>query len=310
MNDRPSPTKFRLIQYAAVDWRHLELLGNVRRMDEPVRAAFLRELIVDSRRVTNEELALLLGPMTGWRERLVAAWLAGIDGRASHRERFGELLIASKQTYAGAGYCFALACFATPADAEILCEYLDRYLPRLDLVYDQDWAIAALRDIDARLGTEHAARFTVPDGLWEQWARKWRASTADLGNRRPFTAELRSLVERAREAKPPTAATSRTVKLPDEWAPIAPEDSARYIAELAVDIRAEARHMLEGVPLLAVAHCDRRHQLLFEVVEDPVCWALVKLSRASPPGLLSSHSTTWLYASPETAAAGLREHGS
>ncbi|MFI7157291.1 DUF6000 family protein [Micromonospora chalcea] len=39
-----------------------------------------------------------------------------------------------------------------------LTAYLDRYLPRLDLRYDQDWALGALRCVDLRLGTSHADR--------------------------------------------------------------------------------------------------------------------------------------------------------
>ncbi|AWE54745.1 hypothetical protein DC008_22500 [Streptomyces nigra] len=104
-----------------------------------------------------------------WRSRLTAAWLIGVDRRDRFRERIGDLLLASEVGFSGGAYCFALARFGTHADAEILAAYLDHYLPRTDLRYDQHAALGALLRLDAHLGTHHADRFTRPDGLWDQW---------------------------------------------------------------------------------------------------------------------------------------------
>ncbi len=71
--------------------------------------------------------------------------------------------------YAGGGYCFALARFGDHQGAEILTAYLNRYLPRTDLHYDQPVALGALLHIDSRLGTAHAAPFTAPGGLYQGW---------------------------------------------------------------------------------------------------------------------------------------------
>ncbi|MFI8087249.1 DUF6000 family protein [Streptomyces sp. NPDC086080] len=65
----------------------------------------------------------------------------------------------------------AAARFGTHADAEILTAYLDHYLPRTDLHYDQPAALGALLRLDALLGTRHADRFTEPDGLWDEWVK-------------------------------------------------------------------------------------------------------------------------------------------
>lgn len=105
-----------------------------------------------------------------WRARLTAAVLAGLTRRTALRDRIGTLLLASELVYAGQGYCFALASFGTPRDAAVLTEYLDRYLPRTPLRYDQPWALAALLHIDRTLDTHHAARFMTADGLWRRWA--------------------------------------------------------------------------------------------------------------------------------------------
>ncbi|WP_418958894.1 DUF6000 family protein [Streptomyces tritici] len=133
----------------------------------PHAEGFIRHLVDDAATISDAELEALLG--YEWRSRLTAGWLIGVDRRASFRERLGDLLLASEFCYSGGAYCFALARFGTPADAEILTAYLDHYLPRTDLRYDQPAALGALLRLDARLGTHHADRFTQPGGLWDEW---------------------------------------------------------------------------------------------------------------------------------------------
>ncbi|MGW1934755.1 DUF6000 family protein [Streptomyces sp. NPDC001919] len=130
---------------------------------------FTRHLLNDAAAITDEELAALLA--YEWRSRLTAAWLIGVDRRERFRDRVGDLLLASEVCYSGGAYCFALARFGTHADAEILTAYLDHYLPRTDLHYDQPSALGALLRLDAHLGTHHADRFTEPDGLWDEWVK-------------------------------------------------------------------------------------------------------------------------------------------
>ncbi|WP_051969149.1 DUF6000 family protein [Kitasatospora azatica] len=296
-------------RYASVDRRHLELLhGNVqrRRLEPTERTAFFRELIADSKRVIDQEFAALLADGSGWRERLVAAWMAGIGGHTQQRRRIGELLIESRQTYAGQGYCFALACLGTPTDAQILCDYLDKYLRRPDLYYDQHWAIGALLDIDTQLGSNYAERFTTPDGLWQQWAPD--KSPEYLEAQKNRVAELRALVEEARQADP-AGPDQRAVSLPAGWVPIPGHDRAVFEAELVAEVSVDLKpnHPLAKRPLVAVAHCSQRDHVLFEIAENPIRWALVELSWSGQPEPgIRPH---WdFFASPETAAAGLREH--
>ncbi|WP_329028691.1 DUF6000 family protein [Streptomyces sp. NBC_01423] len=141
--------------------------GRFLRPEWPHGEHFARQLIDDAATITDAELEALLG--YEWRSRLTAAWLIGVDRRDRFRERIGDLLLASEVCFSGSAYCFALARFGTHADAEILTAYLDRYLPRTDLRYDQPAALGALLRLDTRLGTHHADRFTRPDGLWDQW---------------------------------------------------------------------------------------------------------------------------------------------
>ena len=141
--------------------------GRFLRPEWPHGESFAHHLIDDAATITDAELEALLG--YEWRSRLTAAWLIGVDRRDRFRERIGDLLLTSEVCFSGSAYCFALARFGTHADAEILTAYLDHYLPRTDLRYDQHAALGALLRLDARLGTHHADRFTRPDGLWDQW---------------------------------------------------------------------------------------------------------------------------------------------
>lgn len=100
--------------------------------------------------------------------------------RTEFRSRIGELLLASEGPYAGAAYCASLATFATEADVKLLDSYLERYLRRSDLFYDQAFALGALLPLDRALGSEHPARFLAPDGLWQQWLAGPPVKSPDL----------------------------------------------------------------------------------------------------------------------------------
>jgi Family of unknown function (DUF6000) len=150
--------------------RYLMLLGgNFMTMDTAARASFLQQLAASARQASDHDLGMLLD--SGWRPRLTASWLIGLDRRQQFRQRIGELLLASDSPYAGQGYCLALARFATSADAELLASYLDAYMPQPDKRYDQHWALGALLYLDEQLAADRAGRFLTDGGLWQQWSR-------------------------------------------------------------------------------------------------------------------------------------------
>jgi hypothetical protein len=149
--------------------RYLGLLhANFLQVQDPGHNTFATALAEDARQISDTDLGTLLE--FEWRARLTAAWLIGLDQRTQFRQTVGDLLLESELVYAGEGYCFALSRFAQPEDADILIAYLDRYLPRADCHYNQDAAIGALLHLDQKLGTDHAQRFIVPEGLWYQSA--------------------------------------------------------------------------------------------------------------------------------------------
>jgi hypothetical protein len=154
-------------RYVTPERRYLKLGGPMLRLQSPEYDRFVRRLSEDAGVITAEEIATLLEG--GWRERRTAAWLIAVSQRTEFRERLGGLLLASEVCCVGLAYCVALASFATPRDAGLLAAYLDHYLRRPDLAYDQTVAMGALLYIDLNLGGDQAARFLVPGGLWQQW---------------------------------------------------------------------------------------------------------------------------------------------
>ncbi|MGW2872043.1 DUF6000 family protein [Kitasatospora sp. NPDC001225] len=147
--------------------RYLRLGGSLLRLSRPERLVFARELVQAASEITPAELDVLFEG--GWRERKTASWLVVVAGRTEFRSRIGELLMASEGPYAGAAYCVTLATFGESTDADLLCRYLDRYLLRPDLDYDQGFALGALLHLDATLGSERASGYLAEGGLWTQW---------------------------------------------------------------------------------------------------------------------------------------------
>lgn len=179
--------------------RYLDLLhGNFLNLPDWKRAEFFQALVRDARQVTDTELEIMLAPgeFAGWRERLTAAWLIGLDQRTQFRGVLADLLLESDLVYAGQGYSFALTRFGQPRDADILTGYLERYLPQRDCHYDQDWVLGGLLHLDEVLGMDRAGRFLIPGGLW---------SGSSISRENPLDchlriAELLRFADRAMEA--------------------------------------------------------------------------------------------------------------
>lgn len=111
--------------------RYMRLGGSSLRLSGPERDLFVGELVQAAGEITPRELGILFEG--GWRERRTASWLVAVAGRTEFRSRIGELLLASGGPYQGS-LCIALATFGTSADADLLCKYLDRYLPEADQI--------------------------------------------------------------------------------------------------------------------------------------------------------------------------------
>ncbi|MFJ6636716.1 DUF6000 family protein [Streptomyces sp. NPDC091376] len=165
------------------------------------RSAFLRGVAQAAYEITPAELGILFEG--GWRERKTAAWLAAVAHRTEFRDLIGRLLLASEGPYAGTAYCVALAKFGTAADAEPLSAYLDHYLSRPDLDYDQPTALGTLLYLDKVLDSDSASRFIAPGGPWDRWLEARVAAALDPHDCQRGIQELCGFVDETAETFAP-----------------------------------------------------------------------------------------------------------
>jgi hypothetical protein len=147
---------------------YLQLLhGNFLRLEGEELTSFVNSMRKVLSKIKPHQIEQLL--QIAWREQLTGAWLAGFKNWTQFTDPIGNLLIPSITCYAGQGYCFALASFATAESADYLCRYLNDYLPQKDKYYDQIWAMSALIWIDKVKGTDYSSKYLEPEGLWESF---------------------------------------------------------------------------------------------------------------------------------------------
>lgn len=101
-----------------------------------------------------------------WRPSIVGALFAAIGCRHQHCDHIGRLLLRSDVCFAGRGYAMAMVRFNSPAAIDYLCNYLDHYLARPDLFFEQGVVMAALSQLDRLNGTNKVDDFT---SRWEDF---------------------------------------------------------------------------------------------------------------------------------------------
>lgn len=97
--------------------------------------------------ITSEVVAKLLGD-ANWRSRSVGAFYAALLNMTGFQEQIGSLLLKSEVCYAGTSYCRTLAEFNDQRSIDYLNQYLDYYLTKKDLWFDQGDAMGALAHLD------------------------------------------------------------------------------------------------------------------------------------------------------------------
>jgi hypothetical protein len=108
-----------------------------------------------------------------WRPRLTGAFFAGLKRFNSVEDHIGRLLVRSDLCFAGKLYCVALAEFNTSVGLDYLRRYLEYYLTRLDLDYDQGDAMGAVAWLDERNGTRHFESFKPRWNTYVE-AKSWK----------------------------------------------------------------------------------------------------------------------------------------
>lgn len=184
-------------RFVTPDRRYLRLGGGLLRLSSVERSTFVRDLAQAAYDITPAELGILFEG--GWRERKTAAWLVAVAHRTEFRDLIGRLLLASEGPYAGAAYCVALAKFGSAADTALLSAYLDHYLSRPDLDYDQAVVLGTLLYLDGALGSDHTTRFLAPGGPWDRWLEVRAVAALDPQNCRQAVQRLCAFVDETAE---------------------------------------------------------------------------------------------------------------
>jgi hypothetical protein len=108
-----------------------------------------------------------------WRPRLTGAFFAALKRFDYFEDHLGRLLVRSDLCFAGNLYCVALTEFNSPNGMSYLKKYLDYYLTRPDLDYNQTEAMGAMAYLDDKNGT---AIFESYRPLWDKYiaAKTWK----------------------------------------------------------------------------------------------------------------------------------------
>lgn len=93
-----------------------------------------------------------------WRSRQTGAFFAALTNQTQFIDIIGVHLLKSEVCYAGDTYCKVLAFFNSAKSIEYLNLYLDHYLKKLDLWFDQRQAMESILYLDKLNGTNHFER--------------------------------------------------------------------------------------------------------------------------------------------------------
>ena len=109
----------------------------------------------------------LLGEFN-WRHRIVGAYFTAIHPDYELEDPIGNLFLRSDVCLAGRGYCLALASYNNQKSIIFLRKYLNYYLKKPDLPFDQPSAMAALAYLDKMNHTQHLQEF-IPQ--WNEFVQ-------------------------------------------------------------------------------------------------------------------------------------------
>ncbi len=102
-----------------------------------------------------------------WGERMVGAFFCAIENLTEFEDIIGIHFLKSELVHQGKGFSLALASFSSDQSILYLKTYLDYYLTRKDLFYEQNYAMSALKWIDEKNKSEHSKEFEKRYFEWE-----------------------------------------------------------------------------------------------------------------------------------------------
>lgn len=110
--------------------------------------------------ITPEITLTLLGDFN-WRTRLVGAYFSTIKDYKEQIEIIGTHFLKSEVCCVGHIYALIFAFYNNEKAIKYLTEYLDYYLQKPELYFDQESALEALKYIDITNGTNYCEKYTL-----------------------------------------------------------------------------------------------------------------------------------------------------
>lgn len=137
----------------------LPLYMNIRNMHDRSWVDYLIQYKED---ITEKITLALLGDFN-WRTRTVGAYLSALKGYSNQIDIIGTHLLKSEVCYAGDLYAVILAYYNQPETVAYLNRYLEYYLQKPELYFDQEAVLETIAYLDTVNKTNHLSRH------WNQW---------------------------------------------------------------------------------------------------------------------------------------------
>ena len=118
---------------------------------------WINKLTSVKKEITTEIIGKNLGDFN-WRTRQTGAFFSAITNQTQFIDIIGTHLLKSEVCYAGSVYCKVFASFNLPKCVDYLNLYLDYYLTKPDLWFDQRDAMEAILYLDKINSTNHFDR--------------------------------------------------------------------------------------------------------------------------------------------------------
>ena len=128
------------------------------------------KVFADTAKEIDKDIVLKLLGDFDWRTRITGAFFSAINNYQEFEDIIGRHLLKSEVCYAGSGYCLALATFGTDIAKKYLGTYLDYYLDRKDLWFDQADAFCALEYLDKNLASKLIGKWNSFVAEKEYWS--------------------------------------------------------------------------------------------------------------------------------------------
>ena len=131
----------------------------------------VKDYIKIKKEVNSEIVKRIIGE-NNWREKIVGAFFCAIENLTEFEDIIGISFLKSEFVYQGKGFALALASFSSEKSINYLKKYLDYYLTRQDLEYDQNYAMSALKWIDEKTKSEHTEEYKQKYAEWEKGSKR------------------------------------------------------------------------------------------------------------------------------------------